>query len=209
MPVGEVTLISVRLPSITSMPTNSNPRWRSAGPSASQISRSRGAQFGGLRRAAAHHVGAQIISGRNAIDGAGKLAVDQDDALVAMLDLGQEALDHPGLLEGHREHVVERAEIHVLRHHPKHRRAAMAVQRLHHHGAVLVAEGVDLVEIARDQGRRHQLRKIHHEQLFRRIADAGGIVHHQRLGMDALEDMRRGDVGEIERRILPQQHDIE
>ena len=28
MPVGEVTLISVRLPSITSMPTNSNPRSR-------------------------------------------------------------------------------------------------------------------------------------------------------------------------------------
>ena len=42
MPVGEVTLISVRLPSITSMPTNNSPRSRSAGASAVHISRSRG-----------------------------------------------------------------------------------------------------------------------------------------------------------------------
>ena len=41
MPVGEVTLISVRKPSITSMPTNNRPRSRSAGPMAAQISRSR------------------------------------------------------------------------------------------------------------------------------------------------------------------------
>ena len=38
---GEVTLISVKLPSITSMPTNSRPRSRSAGPTVAQISRSR------------------------------------------------------------------------------------------------------------------------------------------------------------------------
>src|SRR5215212_4103139 len=41
IPVGQVTLISVRLPSITSMPTNSSPRSRSAGPRVAQISRSR------------------------------------------------------------------------------------------------------------------------------------------------------------------------
>ena len=35
------------------------------------------------------------------------------------------------------------------------------------------------------------------------------IVDHQRLGMDALEQMRGRDIGEIERRILPQQHDVE
>jgi len=42
IPVGDVTLISVRLPSITSMPTNNSPRSRNAGPSVAQISRSRG-----------------------------------------------------------------------------------------------------------------------------------------------------------------------
>src|SRR5689334_11758897 len=41
IPVGEVTLISVRKPSITSMPTKSSPRSRSAGPIRLQISDSR------------------------------------------------------------------------------------------------------------------------------------------------------------------------
>ena len=41
MPVGEVTLISVRKSPITSMPTNSSPRSRKAGPRRSQMSRSR------------------------------------------------------------------------------------------------------------------------------------------------------------------------
>jgi hypothetical protein len=41
MPVGEVTLISVRAPPITSMPTKISPRSRSVGPMAAQISRSR------------------------------------------------------------------------------------------------------------------------------------------------------------------------
>src|SRR6185437_749407 len=68
-------------------------------------------EVGRLRRAAAHHVGAQIVRGRDTVDGAGELAIDQDDALVAMFDLGDEALDDPGLLEGHREHVEQRAEI--------------------------------------------------------------------------------------------------
>ena len=186
MPVGEVTLISVRLPSITSMPTNRSPRLRNSGASVAQISRSRSDKLGGLRRAAAHHVGAQIVGGRHAVDGAGKFAVDQDDALVAVLHLGKESLDHPWLPERDGEHVEQRAEVHVLRHDAKHRGPAMAVQRLHHDRAVLVAKRVDLVEVARDQRRRHQLRKIHHEQLFRRVAHAGRIVHHQRLRMDAV-----------------------
>ena len=42
MPVGEVTLISVIQSPMTSMPTNTRPRSRRAGPIAAQISRSRG-----------------------------------------------------------------------------------------------------------------------------------------------------------------------
>ena len=127
MPVGEVTLISVRKPPITSMPTNSRPRSRSAGPMRSQISRSRGGQLGRLGGAAAHHVGAQIVGRRHAVDGAGEFAVDQDDALVAVLHRRQEVLDHPRLAEGDREHVVERAEIEVVAGDPEHRAAAVAV----------------------------------------------------------------------------------
>ena len=97
MPVGDVTLISVRWPSMTSMPTNSSPRSRRCGPSrATDLAFAR-RQFGGAGGAAAHHVGAQIVGGGHAVDGAGEFAVDQDDALVAALDLGQEALDHPWL----------------------------------------------------------------------------------------------------------------
>ena len=137
IPVGDVTLISVRLPSITSMPTNNNPRSRKAGRECGADFALAVGQVGGLRGAAAHHVGAQIVRRRHAVDRAGEFAVDQDDALVAVLDLGKEALDHPGLPERHRKHVEQRAEIHVLRHDAKHRGAAMAVQRLHHHGAML------------------------------------------------------------------------
>src|SRR5712671_6469334 len=69
-----------------------------------QLGRKRRADFalargevGGLRRTAAHHVGAQVVGRRYAVDGAGEFAVDQDEALVAVLDLGNKALDHPGL----------------------------------------------------------------------------------------------------------------
>ncbi len=101
MPVGDVTLISVRKPSITSMPTKISPRSRSAGPSVWQISRSRGCQVGFPGRAAPHHIGAQVVGRRHAVDGAGKLAVDQNDALVAVLHRRQEALHHPLLAERH------------------------------------------------------------------------------------------------------------
>ena len=35
------------------------------------------------------------------------------------------------------------------------------------------------------------------------------VVHHQRVGMDALEQMRRGDVGHVEGRVLAQEHHVE
>ena len=42
----------------------------------------------------------------------------------------------------------------------EHRRAAIAIERLHHHLAVLGAEGLDLGAVARDQRRRHQIAEI-------------------------------------------------
>ena len=50
---------------------------------------------------------------------------------------------------------------------------------------------------------------IEHEHLLGRVADAGGIVDHQRLVRDPLEQVRGGDVAEVERRILAHQHDID
>ena len=114
MPVGEVTLISVRKPPITSMPTNNSPRSRSGcGQPRADFALARG-QVGRLGYAAAHHVGAQIVRRRHAIDGAGKLAVDQDDALVALFHRRQKFLHHPLLAEGRGEQIVERTEIEIL-----------------------------------------------------------------------------------------------
>ena len=57
--------------------------------------------------------------------------------------------------------------------------------------------------------RRHQVGKFGDEDFLRRVAHMGRIVDHQRPGMDALEHVRRGDIGEVERRILAQQHHVE
>ena len=42
-----------------------------------------------------------------------------------------------------------------------------------------------------------------------RIAHRRGIVDHQGLALQPFEQMRAGDVGEIERRVLPHQHDVD
>ena len=209
MPVGEVTLISVSQSPITSMPANSSPRSRSAGPSRWQISLLALGQVGRRRRTAAHHVGAQVVGGRNAVDRAGELAVHQQDALVALLHRGQEFLHHPLLAEGDSEHVVERAEIEIVARDAEHRAAAMAVKRLHHDVAVLGAERLDLGEVAGNQRRRHQVGKFGDQHLFRRVAHMRRVVDHQRLGVDALEQMGGGHISEVEGRVLAQQDHVE
>ena len=70
-------------------------------------------------------------------------------------------------------------------------------------------ERLDLGEVAGDERRRHQLGKFHHEQLLGRIAHLRRIVDHQGARHDALEQMGGGHIGEIERRILAQQHHVE
>ena len=62
------------------------------------------------------------------------------------------------------------------------RRAAIAVERLHHDVLVLVAEGADLLGRAGDERRRHQVEKIEHEHFLRRVAHGSRIVDHDRAG---------------------------
>ena len=131
MPVGEVTLISVsHSPPITSMPTNSSPRALSSGPSAAQISSSRGGELGLRRLAADREVGADLAFARDAVDRAGDLAVDEDDALVALGDAGEEGLDHVRLAIGGVEDLDQRGEVGAVAADLEHRLAAIAVQRL-------------------------------------------------------------------------------
>src|SRR5262249_50556480 len=110
-------------------------------------------QLSRLCDATPHHVGAQVVCLRHAVDRARELAVDQHHPLVALPHRRQIALHHPGLAERRREQVVERAEVHVLAGKPEHRGAAGAEQRLHHDLAVLGMELLDLGAVASDQRR--------------------------------------------------------
>jgi hypothetical protein len=70
-------------------------------------------------------------------------------------------------------------------------------------------EFAHVLDAAGDQRRRHEAREIEHEDLFGRIAHAGRIVDHQRLPLQPLKQVRGGDVGQVERRILPHQHHVD
>ena len=70
-------------------------------------------------------------------------------------------------------------------------------------------ERFDRGAIARNHRRGHEVGKVHHEQFFGRVAHGFRIIDDERAGLDALEQMRRRDIGQIERRVLAQQHDID
>ena len=73
---------------------------------------------------------------------------------------------------------------------------------------MLAAERLDLVEVVGDQGRRHQLGELGDEQLLGRVADMVRVVDHQRLRVDAVEQVRGRDVGEVEGRVLAHQDHV-
>ncbi len=154
-------------------------------------------------------VRAGLVGRRYAVDGAGELAVDEDDALVAFPHLRDVALHHDRLAEGDAQKLDERIEIGVALRNAEHRGAAIAVKRLHHDVLVLVAEGADGVRRAGDERWRHQIEKVEHEHLLRRIAHARWVVDHERLGLEALQEMRRGDIGHVEGRVLAEMHHVE
>ena len=87
--------------------------------------------------------------------------------------------------------------------------ASIAVEGLHDDVAVLAAEGVDVVRPVGDEGRRHQLREVGREQLLGRIPDAHRIVDDEGRGVNVLEEVGGGDVGEVEGRILAHQDHVE
>ncbi len=86
--------------------------------------------------------------------------------------------------------------------------AAVAVERLQDDVAHLLAERLHVLSRARDDGGRHQVEEVEHEDLLRRVAHLTRVVDDQRLGVNALEKMRRRDVGHVERRVLAQQHHV-
>ncbi len=107
------------------------------------------------------------------------------------------------------EHVEQRAEVFVFRLEVEDARTARAEQRLEDDVPVLGTELADRVAVGGDQGRRHQLGEVGDEEFLRRVAHGCRIVDHQGPGMDVVQDMGRGDVGEVEGRVLAQQNHVE
>jgi hypothetical protein len=53
------------------------------------------------------------------------------------------------------------------------------------------------------------MRELGDEDLFRCVAHMRGVVHHQGLRVDPLQQVRGGDVGHVEGRILAQQNHVD
>ncbi len=153
-------------------------------------------------------IGARLALGGDAQHRADRLALDQDDALVADAHLRQVALHDQRLAIEQGEHLKKRVEVLVAGLDAEDAGAAIAEQRLDDDVAMLGAEGEDLVAIAGDQRRRHQPLEPRHKEFFRRIADARRVVDDQRGGVDMLQQMRRRDVGHVEGRVLAHQDHV-
>jgi len=92
---------------------------------------------------------------------------------------------------------------------PEDRAAAHAIQRLHHHLAVLGDEGLERRGIARDQGGRAALREFQRPQLFVEVAQALRVVDHHRPGaLRQAQDLGVVEVVGVDRRVLAHQHDM-
>ena len=148
------------------------------------------------------HVGAVLVHGGYAVDGACHLTIDQDDPLVASAHVGQVFLGDEGLAEGLGEHLQQRGEILVALAQAEHARTAVAIERLQDDVAMLAAEGREFEGVAADQRLRHELRIVQHEELLRGVAHFLRIVDHQRLRMDRLQHVGGGDVAHVEGRVL-------
>ena len=122
---------------------------------------------------------------------------------------GRNAWAMNGSFQMDAEQLGERRQVGAVAADAENAFARLAVQRLDHDFAVACMEIPDFRQISADHGRRHELGEIEHEQLFRSIAHRAGIVDHQRIIGDAFQQVSRGDVADVERRILPHQDDID
>ena len=192
------------------MPTNSSPRRLSSGPSAAQISRSRVGQLARFGGAAGGEVGADVALAGPAVDRAGDLALDQDDPLVAFRDLGKEGLEHVRLAIGGVEQFHQRREVGAVAADLEHRLAGIAVERLQRRRRHALRRNLRATPSERVSMVGGMNRAKSSTQTFSgALRTAAGIVDDQGLVLDPLEQMRRGDVAEVERRILAHQHDVD
>ncbi|MPL89853.1 hypothetical protein SDC9_35895 [bioreactor metagenome] len=155
------------------------------------------------------HVRARLALGRHAVDRTDGLAIDQNDALVALHHGGHVFLHDQRLAADAGKELVQRGEIAVVRIEPEHAGAAVAVKRLQDDIAMARLEVADRGKVARDQRRRRQIREVQHQKLLGRVAHPERVVDDQRRGVDPLEDMGGGDIAHVEGRILTQPDHVE
>ena len=61
----------------------------------------------------------------------------------------------------------------------------------------------------RDHRRWHEAGKVEHPDFLGRVAHRGRVIDHEGLAPDPLEQVRCGDIAEVERRVLAHQHDVD
>ncbi len=108
-----------------------------------------------------------LAGARLAVDRTCDFAVDQHDALVAFRDGGKEGLGHEGLAPDMAEQLGQRSQIGSVAADAEYAVASVAVKRLQYDLAMLGMKRLQFGQRAGDQGRRHEVREIEHEQLSR------------------------------------------
>jgi uncharacterized iron-regulated membrane protein len=129
--------------------------------------------------AAGGQVAAHLAALRDARQAVGhRLAADDQHALVALGDLGHEALHHQRGGAHAVQGLGDGAEVQAVGLDAEDAGAAHAVERLQDDVVVLGVEAAHLVGVARHQRRADELRELHHRQLLRVVAQRRRLVEH-------------------------------
>ena len=133
---------------MTSMPTKTRPSLRRSGASPARFPVA-GGELGLHRRPADGHVGAVLCLERHAEDRAQGLAVEQEDALVALARRRHVLLGHHPVAPARGEQLEHRRGVAVTTLEQHHALAAVAIHRLDD-GAVgrVLDEGTELRQVA-------------------------------------------------------------
>src|ERR1700682_1697674 len=139
-----------------------------------------------------------------------RLAVDQDDALVAVGALGDEALRHDRSRAVMGQRLDDHVAVGIVDAHPKNRRASHAVERLQNHILVLIYEAAQHPGIPGDQRLHRELGKTGDGHFFIVIAHRARAIENERaFAFRGFEQIRRVDVFQVEGWVLAHHHRVE
>ena len=160
---------------------------------------------------AAHgQVAAEFTRFRFAVDGAQRLAVHQQDALIALTDLGQKRLDHHRQLLLLRDQLQQGSQPGGLPAGADHPLTSAPTQGLQHHLPMGGCKLAQQLHIAGHQGGGHQLRELQRTQFFVPGPQAGRAVEHlHALALSQLKQVGGIEVGLIHGWVFAHPHPLE